>query len=49
MARFLKVKFLIILKLNLKGGQFKKNLVITKNCKICSLKNSEKEHVDYLR
>ena len=39
MVRFLKIKFLIILKLNFNGGQFYKKykiLVITKNCKFCT-------------
>ena len=39
MAHFLKFKFLIILKLNFKGGQFYKKcqyFVFTKNCKFCS-------------
>ena len=40
MVRFLKIKFLITLKINLNGGQFYKKkyeiLVITKNCKFFS-------------
>ena len=52
MARFLKFKFLIILKLNFKGGQFYKkykNFVLTKNCKFCSKMKFEIENGDYLR
>ena len=52
MAQFKKFKFLIILKLNFKGGQFKKKykiLVITKNCKFCSEIKFENEKGDYLR
>ena len=39
MVRFLKIKFLILLKLTFNGGQFYKKykiLVITKNCKFFS-------------
>ena len=52
MVRFLKIKFLIILKLNFNGGQiYKKHriLVITKNCKICNEIKFEIEIVEYVR
>ena len=51
MARFLKLKSLIIFKLNFNGGQFyKKNLIliISKNCKFCrciKLKIKNDEHL----
>ena len=53
MVRFLKFKFLTILKLNFNGGQFYKKkhliLVISKNCKICSEIKFEIENVQHLR
>ena len=52
MVRFLKFKFLTILKLNLMGVNFIKKykiLVISKNCEICSEIKFEIEYVQHLR
>ena len=51
MAWFLKLKFLIILKINFNGGQLNKKyyiLGISKNSKFCSEINFEIENVENL-
>ena len=51
MVGFLKIKFLIILKLNFNEGQFYKKykiLVITKNCKVYSEIKFEIENGEHL-
>ena len=51
MVRFLKIKFLIMLKLNFNGGQFNKKILNSdylKNCKFCrciKLKIKNGEHL----
>ena len=52
MIQFLKIKCLIILKINFNGGQFYKKfkiLVITKNCKFFSFIKFEIENGENLR
>ena len=54
MARFLKLKFQIILKINFNGGQFYQKIVnfryvFQKNSKFCSKINFEIENVENLR